>query len=233
MKKAMERIVDSHDVLLDQDHGFQVLKDLIVARLTDRKYNMPRLPVTLDSNFQRDLGMVDIEVQVIMQKFEDRLSVHLSAGSPFNQRHSFQTDFTVKYLLSQYGLGSQDEPTPDCLVTLRIPESLKNYDQIEDMYRELANCPERGEVLERTKWYRTGLHLENGLVSLWDDSDTLEVDIYNVNALELMVALEVRTVDELFKAVKERSIGSSDSFSEFLKEHNIRYSAYSSVPDFD
>ena len=233
MKKAMERIVDSHDVLLEQDHGFQVLKDLIVARLTDRKYNMPRLPVTLDSNFQRDLGMVDIEVRVIMQKFEDRLSVHLAAGSPFNQRRSFQTDFTVKYLLSQYGLGFQDEPTPDCLVTLRIPESLKNHDHIDDMYRALANCPKRGEVLERTQWYRTGLELENGLVSLWDDSDTLEVDIYNVNALELMAALQVRTVDDLFKAVKERSIGWADSFSKFLDEHGIRYSAYSSVPDFD
>lgn len=218
---------------IDYEHGFQVLKDLIMARLTERKYNNPCLPVTLDSNFQRDLGMVDIEVQVIMQKFENLCAVQLTAGSPFQQRRSFLTDFTVKYLLSQYGLGFQDEPTPDCLVTLRIPESLKEYDHIADMYRELANCPNRGEVLERTKWYRTGLNLENGLVSLWDDSDTLEVDIYNVNALELMAALKVRTVDELFNAVKERSLGSSDNFSRFLDEHGICYSAYSSVPDRD
>lgn len=218
---------------IDFEYGYQVLKDLIMARLTERRYNMPRLPVTLDSNFQRDLGMVDIEVRVIMQKLEDRCAVQLSADSPFNRQRSFQSDFTVKYLLSQYGLGFQDEPTPDCLVTLRIPESLKDHDHIADMCRELANCPNRGEVLERTKWYRTGLNLENGLVSLWDDSDTLEVDIYNVNALELMATLEVRTVDELFNAVKERSLGSSDNFSKFLDEHGIRYSAYSSVPDRD
>lgn len=218
---------------IDFEYGFQVLKDLLEARLTERKYNLPRLPVTLDSNFQRDLGMVDIEVRVIMQKFENRCAVQLSAGSPFNRLRSFQTDFTVKYLLSQYGLGFQDGQTPDCLVTLRIPESLKDHGHIADMYRELVNCPKREEVLERTKWYRTGLNLENGLVSLWDDSDTLEADIYNVNALELMAALKVRTVNELFNAVKERSLGSSDNFSTFLDEHNIRYSAYSSVPDRD
>ena len=118
-------------------------------------------------------------------------------------------------------------------VSILIPENLKGYDHIEEMYQELVNCPERGEVLERTKYYRTGLDLENGVVSLWDDSQTLEVDIFNVNALELMVALGVRTVDDMFKAVKERSLTLSSSFSEFLKDHGIQYSAYSSVPDYD
>ena len=65
-----------------------------------------------------------------------------------------------------------------------IPEKLKGYDHIEEMYQELVNCPKRGEVLERAKYYRTGLDLENGIVSLWDDSQTLEVDIFNVNALD-------------------------------------------------
>lgn len=110
-------------------------------------------------------------------------------------------------------------------------EALNNEEYLAQIRQELDKCPEREEVLLRTRWYRTGLVLKDGVISLWDDSDVLEVDIYDVDALRLMVALEVHTVDELYSAVKERALASSERFSQFLDSHGIRYSSYSSRPD--
>ena len=110
-------------------------------------------------------------------------------------------------------------------------EALNNEECLAQIRQELDKCPEREEVLLRTRWYRTGLVLKDGIISLWDDSDILEVDIYDVDALRLMVALEVHTVDELYSAVKERALASSERFSQFLDAHGIHYSSSSSRPD--
>ena len=59
--------------------------------------------------------------------------------------------------------------------------------------------------------------------SCWEDA-SIERDIYNVDAYELMKALNVETLDDLFKAVKERF--SFDTLGEFLKENNIHFNAY-------
>ena len=49
-------------------------------------------------------------------------------------------------------------------------------------------------------------------------------DIWDVDAYELMKALNVETLDDLFKAVKERF--SFDTLGEFLKKNNIHFDAY-------
>jgi hypothetical protein len=202
----------------------EALEEFILEYFKEWKSDrIPSFPITGDTNFAKDLRMVDFQIRPIINQFEERFSVKPLTCS-WLYKHAFHCDVTINDLLDQYGLGGKTD---------LIPESLKGHEHIEEMYKELANNPERSEVLERTQWYRTGLVLENGIVSLWDDSDTLEVDIYNINALELMVVLDVRTVDELFKAVKERSIGSWTGLSKFLDERGIKYSAYSSVPDRD
>lgn len=137
---------------------------------------------------------------------------HGSSLSDLNDNPSIMVDMEEKRIRNAY-------------------EALNNEEYLAQIRQELDKCPEREEVLLRTRWYRTGLVLKDGIISLWDDSDILEVDIYDVDALRLMAALEVHTVDELYSAVKECALASSERFSQFLDAHGIHYSSYSSRPD--
>ena len=68
-----------------------------------------------------------------------------------------------------------------------------------------------------------GGSVEKGLFSYWCYT-SIERDIYNVDAYELMRALNVETLDDLFKTVKERFC--CDTFGEFLKDNSIHFDAY-------
>lgn len=84
---------------------------------------------------------------------------------------------------------------------------------------ELKAMPERSEFLDS----ESGFSVKKAEFSCWCDT-SIERDIWDVDAYELMKVLNVETLDDLFKAVKERF--SFDTLGEFLKENSIHFSAY-------
>ena len=84
---------------------------------------------------------------------------------------------------------------------------------------ELLKLPERTEIFR----HGYGASVEMGVFSCWEDA-SIERDIYNVSAYKLMEALNVDTLDELFKVIKDRFC--FDSIKEFLDEKNIGYAGY-------
>lgn len=84
---------------------------------------------------------------------------------------------------------------------------------------ELRAMPERTEIFSRGY----GASVTKGEFSCWEDG-SIERDIWAVDAYELMNALNVETLDDLFKVIKERF--SFDTIGEFMKENNIHFAAY-------
>lgn len=84
---------------------------------------------------------------------------------------------------------------------------------------ELKAMPERTEKL----YSGCGASVTKGEFSCWEDG-SIERDIWNVDAYELMKALNVETLDDLFKTIKERF--SYDTLGAFLKENSIPFDAY-------
>jgi len=84
---------------------------------------------------------------------------------------------------------------------------------------ELKAMPERTEIFSRGY----GASVTKGEFSCWEDA-SIERDIWDVDAYELMKALNVETLDDLFIAVKERFC--FDTLGAFLKENSIHFSAY-------
>ena len=87
---------------------------------------------------------------------------------------------------------------------------------------EVARLPKRSKSFS-TKYEICGAAVENGLFSYWYDTG-IERDIYDVDAYKLMKALNVETLDELFKVVDEKY--NIDTLRALLDENNISYSAY-------
>lgn len=84
---------------------------------------------------------------------------------------------------------------------------------------ELKAMPERTEIFSRGY----DASVTKGEFSCWEDA-CIERDIWDVDAYELMKALNVETLDDLFIAVKERFC--FDTLGAFLKENSIHFSAY-------
>ena len=83
--------------------------------------------------------------------------------------------------------------------------------------------------LKGSKSYSTrseicGAAVENGMFSYWYDT-SMERDIYDVDAYELMTLLKVETLDDLFKVIGER-FRHIDALVAFLKANGLRYSSY-------
>ena len=68
-----------------------------------------------------------------------------------------------------------------------------------------------------------GASVTDGEFSYWADT-SIDRDIYNVDAYKLMEALNVETLDDLFKVIDERF--SFDTLGEFLKANDISFAAY-------
>lgn len=84
---------------------------------------------------------------------------------------------------------------------------------------ELKAMPERTEILSRCY----GASVSKGEYSCLENA-SIERDIYNIDAYDLIQALNVETLDDLFKAVKERF--SFDTTGKSLKENSLHFSAY-------
>lgn len=68
-----------------------------------------------------------------------------------------------------------------------------------------------------------GAAVENGEFSCWEDA-SIERDIFNVDANELMKVLQVETLDDLFKVIKERFCFSE--LKQFLDDNGINHGYY-------
>lgn len=116
-----------------------------------------------------------------------------------------------------FSLGNEEELDAMCQ---NIADYLEKKYEVKVMTREeLKAMPERTEIF----CSNYGASVTKGEFCCWEDA-SIERDIYNVDAYELMKALNVETLDDLFKAVKERF--SYDELGKFLKENSIYFSAY-------
>jgi hypothetical protein len=84
---------------------------------------------------------------------------------------------------------------------------------------ELMKLPEKTVIFS----HGYGASVEKGVFSCWEDA-SIERDIFNVDAYELMKALQVETLDDLFNVIKERF--SFDSLGRFLDDNGIGYGCY-------
>ncbi|MBR1725819.1 MAG: hypothetical protein IJ724_04095 [Muribaculaceae bacterium] len=124
--------------------------------------------------------------------------------------------YTVGKFLG-FSLGNEEELDAICQ---NIAEFIEKEYEVKAMTREeLKAMPRRGELFGS----ESGGSVEKGLFSYWCYT-SIERDIYNVDAYELMRALNVETLDDLFKTVKERFC--YDTFGEFLKDNSIHFDAY-------
>lgn len=83
----------------------------------------------------------------------------------------------------------------------------------------LMNLPEKTVIIS----HGYGASVEKGVFSCWEDA-SIERDIFNVDAYALMKALQVDTLDDLFKVIKERF--GFDSLGRFLDDNGIGYGCY-------
>lgn len=95
----------------------------------------------------------------------------------------------------------------------------KKYEVKAVTREELKAMPERGDFIDS----ESGVSVKKGEFTYWCDT-SIEREIYGVDAYELMKALNVETLDDLFKVIKERFC--FDTFGEFLKKNNIHFDAY-------
>ena len=71
--------------------------------------------------------------------------------------------------------------------------------------------------------HESGVEVEKGKFRYWYDT-SIDRDIFDVDVYELMEALKVDTLDDLFKVIKERF--NFDSFKHFLDDNGIRHGYY-------
>ena len=83
----------------------------------------------------------------------------------------------------------------------------------------LMNLPEKTVIFS----YGYDASVEKGVFSCWEDA-SIERDIFNVDAYALMKALDVDTIDDLFKVIKERF--HFDSLKHFLDDNGIGHGYY-------
>jgi hypothetical protein len=83
----------------------------------------------------------------------------------------------------------------------------------------LTNLPRKSEMVS----HESGVEVEKGKFRYWYDT-SIDRDIFDVDAYELMEALKVDTLDDLFKVIKERF--HFDSFRCFLDDNGINYGYY-------
>ena len=67
-------------------------------------FSKPSFLITKNTNFKRDLHFAGIDVVLICVDFEKKFPVIIPSDHPFNHRLADDTDYTVEYLLSVYGL---------------------------------------------------------------------------------------------------------------------------------
>ena len=84
---------------------------------------------------------------------------------------------------------------------------------------QVQELPNKSEIFS----HGYGAAVENGEFSCWEDA-SIERDIFNVDVYELMKALKVDTLDDLFKVIKERF--HFDSLKYFLDDNGIRHGYY-------
>lgn len=114
-------------------------------------------------------------------------------------------------------LGNEEKLDTICQ---NIAEFIEKKYEVKAMTREeLKAMPERTEIFRRGY----GASVTKGEFSCWEDG-SIERDIWAVDAYELMNALNVETLDDLFKEIKEHF--SFDMLGAFLKENNIHFAAY-------
>lgn len=68
-----------------------------------------------------------------------------------------------------------------------------------------------------------GASVEKGVFSCWEDA-SIERDIFNADVYELMKALKVDTLDDLFKVIKERFC--FNELKELLDDNGIDHGYY-------
>lgn len=116
-----------------------------------------------------------------------------------------------------FNLGNEEELDAICQ---NIAEFIEKKYGVRVMTREeLKAMPERSEIFSRGY----GASVTKGEFSCWEDA-SIERDIWAVDAYELMRALNVETLDDLFKVVKERF--SFDTLGKFLQDNNIHFAVY-------
>lgn len=69
-----------------------------------------------------------------------------------------------------------------------------------------------------------GLAVENGKVCYWEDS-SIQIDLFDINLIDLMKAMEIDTIDQLFDEIKDKY--HARSLKQLLDENHIDYGAYS------
>ena len=79
--------------------------------------------------------------------------------------------------------------------------------------------PKKSEIFS----HGYGAAVENGEFSCWEDA-SIERDIFNVDAYKLMKALNVDTLDDLFKVIRERFCFSE--LKQFLDDNGIGHGYY-------
>lgn len=79
--------------------------------------------------------------------------------------------------------------------------------------------PKKSEIFS----HGYGAAVENGEFSCWEDA-SIERDIFNVDAYSLMKALNVDTLDDLFKVIKERFC--FNELKQFLDDNGINHGYY-------
>ena len=116
-----------------------------------------------------------------------------------------------------FSLGNKKELDTVCQ---NIAKYIESKYEVKGMTKEdVINMPEKTEIFGRG----CGASVKKGKFSYWCDT-SIERDIYDVDAYTLMKALNVETLDDLFKTIHERF--DFDTLSDFLKENKIYYCGY-------
>lgn len=88
----------------NKDRYVKEFENIIYAYCQRNCEPKPNFPITLNTNFKRDLYFDGLDMMEICLILEKKYSISLPEHSPLKQRLEKDTDYTVGYLLSQYGL---------------------------------------------------------------------------------------------------------------------------------
>ena len=84
---------------------------------------------------------------------------------------------------------------------------------------QVQELPKKSEIFS----HGYGAAVENGEFCCWEDG-SIERDIFIVDVYELMKALKVDTLDDLFKVIRERFCFTE--LKEFLDDNGIKHGYY-------
>ena len=73
-------------------------------------HSKPTFPIHKNINFKRNLNFDGLDMAEISMAFEKKFPVRIPHDHPYNQRLADDTDFTVGYFLSAYGLIDYESP---------------------------------------------------------------------------------------------------------------------------